>query len=481
MKNRLEKYHSELFKIALFRFDNKQQLEHLEGCWNSFISHKEEYLLGKNINEIFPFLDGINSQKPQNLPFVEIVNDCIVDITFTPDSNGFDLVFINSGMNRDKLQAIQQTANESVLREQRLLIEAERLEIENRAKSRFISSFSHELYTPLTSIIGYSERLLHQHTGGVDSFNQLEAVHRNSLYLRNMIDNILDQHRMDINQVNINLQLVSLEEIINDVLKIVAINQRKPEVIYKTVWNCRQEPLLLLDKQHVTQVLINLLSNAFKYTKQGRVTLEISKDTEIISFTITDTGIGIPKHELEKVQVNYLRASNADAYPGTGIGLSLSRQLVYLMHGEMFLDSTINEGTTVQIKIPYKEQIKETESLAGYKVLMIDDDPDVMALLEYYLDQENITFTGLADSKMALSILENKLFDLVMVDYYLDGDSGVKLVETIRKQGYKGKIVMVTASTESDLKEKALSSGCDDMMLKPVNNQQIMTHIKKDL
>ena len=481
MKNRLEKYQSAIFQIALFRFNTKQQLEHLEGCWSDFTDHEEEYLLGKEISEIFPFLQGINPQKPQNLPFVEIVDNCIVDIRFIPDSNGLDIIFINSGMNRDKLREIQQTANESVLREQRLLIEAERLEIENRAKSRFIASFSHELYTPLTSIIGYSERLLHQHTGDANSFNQLEAVHRNSLYLRNMIDNILDQHRMDINQVNINLQLVSLEDIINDVLKILAINQRKPEVKYKTIWNCKHEPLLLLDKQHVTQVLINLLSNAFKYTKQGSVTLEISKEPETINFTITDTGIGIPKHELEKVQVNYLRASNADAYPGTGIGLSLSRQLVYLMHGEMLLESTIDQGTSVLVKIPYKEQVRETESLAGSQVLMIDDDPDVMALAEYYLGQENIVFTGLADSKRALSTLKNKSFDLVMVDYYLDGDTGVDLVEKIRKQGYKGKIVMVTASTESKLKHEVLSAGGNGLILKPVNNQHILTHLKKNL
>ncbi len=477
MKSRIGKYHAEVLRIALFRFDNEQLLEHLEGCWNDFTEHSESYLKGKQLSEIFPFLHGIDTQMPQELPFIEVFDKYIIDITLKPDAEGFDLLFINSGMSRDKLQEIQQIANESVLREQRLLIEAERLEIENRAKSRFIASFSHELYTPLSSIIGYSERLLHQHKVDTDSFNQLEAIHRNSLYLRNMIDNILDQHRMDIHQVNINLQLVSLEEIVNDVLKILGTNQCKPGVEYTTIWKCKYEPLLLLDKQHVIQVLINILSNAFKYTKQGNVTLEISQRSETVIFTVTDTGIGIPKHELDKVQVNYLRASNADAYPGTGIGLSLSRQLVNLMHGEMLLDSTLGEGTKVQVKIPYKEDTRESKPMAGNRVLMVDDDPDILAMTEYYLNRDNIEFTGIADAQNALAILENKSFDLVIVDYYLDGDSGINLIQQIRDNSYRGKIVMITASTETSIKNEALSAGCDGLLIKPISNQRILAHL----
>jgi len=390
---------------------------------------------------------------------------------------------LNSSVQRERHQIIQQVANNVSLERDDLEDENEELSEANKSKSKFISTFSHELKTPLTSILGYSELLLDSSTGA--SKHHADAIHRNGIYLLNLINNVLEQGRSEISQTIIVTKPTEIQDMIDSINYMVEPLAMKKQLGYSVHVTCPKNLILLLDQQHLSQVLVNLLSNSIKFSETGFVTLEVSYADELLQFIVTDTGIGIPEDELLNIMQPFGRAKHTQHIEGAGIGLSLSSKLVKLMGGHLNMQSELGEGTMVTVSIPAEESRLADEnapkSIANALVMIAEDDEDIFPLIKLYLEGDGIETIVATSPKKVLELLETNQPDLILMDHNLADENGVELTGKILESGYPGKVVMVTATSGEAIVRQAMAAGCVDFISKPVDRDTLLRRVRKQL
>jgi signal transduction histidine kinase len=229
----------------------------------------------------------------------------------------------------------------------------------NLAKSVFLAKMSHHLRTPLNAVIGYSELLLEDSelSGGGEQMADLQRINRAGRHLLSLVSDVLDMSKIDFDNIELMIQPFDLRNFIDDVAATCRslVTQNGNELLIEEGSDLG---VIVSDETRLRQVVINLLSNAGKFTRQGRVTLRVSRvndaagDTVVIA--IEDTGIGISAENLAKLfkDFNQADASTASKYGGTGLGLALSRKLCHLMNGEIGVESEVGRGTVFSIRIP---------------------------------------------------------------------------------------------------------------------------------
>jgi len=196
--------------IAGFSFDNDHLLITADGSIEYYFPNPNTITSDTAANDLFPFLVGIDPAKEKEFPYIEMPNGVIVDAFIKPTTVGYDVVLIDMALQRDKHQQVQQIANV-------VSLQKDEISAENEAKSKFISTFSHELKTPLSSILGYSELLTEPDKAGLNIEANATAIHRNGIYLLNLINNVLEQGRADIQQTTISTSPVKLSDMLDSV------------------------------------------------------------------------------------------------------------------------------------------------------------------------------------------------------------------------------------------------------------------------
>jgi signal transduction histidine kinase len=232
----------------------------------------------------------------------------------------------------------------------------ERLRALDRAKADFVSTVSHELRTPLTSITGYLEMLSDGDGGPLpdDAQRMLEIIDRNALRLRNLIEDLLTQSRIDAGRLRLNIERIGVQDLVERVQK----SMRPLAMAADIKLNFHSVDGLLAiegDGPQLEQVLTNLVSNGIKFTPPGgTVTLEAHRHGAAVVITIRDTGIGIPSDEISDLSTRFFRASNAvaAAFAGTGLGLSIVAEIIERHGGTLTVDSEVNVGTTIEVRLP---------------------------------------------------------------------------------------------------------------------------------
>jgi len=232
----------------------------------------------------------------------------------------------------------------------------------NKAKSDFLASMSHELRTPLNAIIGYSEMLIEEaDDDGLDTYSEdLSKINSSGEHLLTLINDILDLSKIEAGKMDLHIEEFDLEDILKQVeataKPLVEKNKNKLIIKSKT-----KKLKLQNDQTKLRQILFNMLSNAAKFTKKGTVTLSISKNTNNITFAVTDTGIGMNEEQLSKVFEEFTQAESSTSkdYGGTGLGLPISKKMTEMMGGEMKVESEESKGTTFSIIIPIRVKEKE--------------------------------------------------------------------------------------------------------------------------
>ena len=258
------------------------------------------------------------------------------------------------------LQRERQTAEEQSQRLAELAdkyaSEKTRAESANRSKSEFLANMSHELRTPLNAIIGFSEIMTAEMFGALGSAKYAEYVadiRKSGQFLLDVINDILDMSKIEAGRTDLELETFAFSPIVDDVLRLVG--PRANESGIQLSADCDTDVTLRADKRAVKQVLINLLSNAVKFTPEGgRVSIVSSVTAGALQFSITDTGIGIPKRDIEKLGRPFEQVENqfTKSKGGSGLGLAISRSLVELHGGSLTIASVLNKGTTVTVSLP---------------------------------------------------------------------------------------------------------------------------------
>ena len=398
---------------------------------------------------------------------------------------------------------------------------ARRLEASNRYKSQFLANVSHELRTPLNSILLLSKMLAGKDSGlGPDQANQARVIHEASTDLQTLIDNILDLSRIEAQRTNFHLAQIDLPQLLEGVMELVRPQFDVKGLSLKLEVEEAAPRLIESDPDKLRQILKNFLSNSVKFTQTGGVILRLEAAEPVDScncdlrISLIDSGIGIPPSKQKHIFDAFRQAdgSTSRRYGGTGLGLTISRQLAQLLGGHIELSSTEELGSTFSLLLPVEfdrgrtsaDQIFTTdtpepvageedeielvperdERFIGRHVLLVDDDVHSLLSLTPLLESWGLELTAAGDGNEALEVLEDEDdISIILMDIIMPGMDGYDTIKMIRSQErFKGlSIIALSAKTEDLDLEACLEAGADDFVIKPVGPKDLKESIARHL
>lgn len=371
----------------------------------------------------------------------------------------------------------------------------------NKAKSRFLSNMSHEIRTPLNSIIGFSEVLFSENLTKKQQAT-LKNVILSSKHLLQLINNILDLSKIEVEKIEFDYLTVNLKQEIDKIVNIINFKSKNTTCDFIVETDGIEVNNVIIDPLRFTQIIVNLVGNAAKFTEQGSVTLKViskvESDSEIlINIDIMDTGIGVSPEDQEKLFNPFEQVDSASnrKFSGTGLGLSITKKLIHLMGGEITLESELGKGSNFRVsllvspgdvnKISYiKEEKAVTEETINYEelhILIAEDNPFNQQLMKKYLEKINVKYTFAQNGLEVIDLLEREKFFLIFMDIQMPQMDGLMATEIIRKnEKFKDiPICGLSANAFKEDKELALKTGMDFYLEKPVSKKQIIEVLNK--
>ncbi|HET6733022.1 GAF domain-containing protein [Mycobacterium sp.] len=360
------------------------------------------------------------------------------------------------------------------------------LEIASHHKSEFLASMSHELRTPLNAVIGFSEVLLDRMFGELNERQDeyLRDIWNSGRHLLELLNEILDLSKVEAGQMVLEPTTFSVESALEYSLAMVRERATR-HAITVTVEVAEDVGTVELDELKFKQVLLNLLSNAVKFTPDGgSVSIRAYREGTALTVTVTDTGIGVAPEDQERIFESFQQGRRgAPKEEGTGLGLTLSRRLVGLFGGRMWLDSTPGAGSTFGFSIPgLFERQQEAISPGNGKlpvIVLVDDDRASLDLLEAYLDGSPTRVLRARDGVEALEVIRGVLPAAVVLDIKLPRLDGWQVLAELKADPVTAVIPVVIASVVDD-RPRGLSLGADTYLLKPIRRDELvdaLTHV----
>ena len=366
-----------------------------------------------------------------------------------------------------------------------LQLAKEKAEKASKARAEFLSTVSHELRTPLNAINGITHLLIEENPKP-SQMNYLTSLRFSGNYLLTFINEILEINRIESDAIetenlNFNLKLL-LVNIKNSLKELASINNNAFTIeVGENIPN-----FIIGDPTKLSQIFLNLINNALKFTKNGEVKViltvnEINEEFTSIHFKIVDTGIGIPKEKMESVFDSFSQGSIEinRKYGGTGLGLTIVKKLVHILGGKINLESEVGKGSLFSFDLSFKigsdEQIigekltvQNDTILQGKKVLLIEDNKINQMITKRMVENKGMICADVIDNgEDAIEAVKNNVFDLVLMDVHLPGINGTIATQTIRTFDKKIKIIALTAISLNENREMLLSYGMDDVITKP--------------
>ncbi|WP_010557163.1 response regulator [Pseudoalteromonas marina] len=367
----------------------------------------------------------------------------------------------------------------------------------NKAKSQFLANMSHELRTPMNGILGMGEVLLRDTTLTDEQRDLLETQQKSSKNLLQILNDILDFSKIEANAMQISPRATLLAPFIENIHSLFSpiihsnnvefIIQRSPDL----------PDCLNVDDLRLNQIIINLLSNAQKFTQAGFVRLSFDYKDEQLTVSVSDSGIGIEKEQqlLLFSEFTQADASVARKYGGTGLGLAICQGLIKKMEGEITLNSVPGLGSTIKFSIhALKAQIvdlakrvqeQSLPDLINKHILLVEDNPINRQVIAKMLEPTAVTITMANDGLEALKTLKSNVFDLILMDCQMPNMDGYECTIRIREneigEDKRVPIIAITANAYEEDKQRCLDVGMDDFISKPVNSQGLYSVIANNL
>lgn len=380
----------------------------------------------------------------------------------------------------------------------------EKAEESDKLKTAFLSNLSHEIRTPMNSIIGFSELLTKQETPIEQKQNYLNYINNSGTILLNLIDDIIDIAKIQSGQLNIKKQKVVLDHLLFDIYSSyvqLCKSKKGDEVAF--LWNQRNKYgsiKLHTDPLRLRQIFTNLLGNALKFTDKGSIEfgyyLESIKDKECLLFYVKDTGIGLSSQNKELIFTRFYKIEDDSMklYRGAGLGLAITKSLVSLLDGTIWVDSEIGRGSTFYFALPIKDveisvqtDVRPADKeislqQIGNKVVLVAEDEDINYIyIEEILRKYNANVIRAKNGLEAVEKVRNNKIDLVLMDIKMPVMDGYQATEQIKAIYDKLPVVAQTAFAFSEEKDKIISCGCNDYIAKPIKPNELLKILSKYL
>jgi signal transduction histidine kinase/CheY-like chemotaxis protein len=368
-------------------------------------------------------------------------------------------------------------------------------EAANQAKTRYVAGMTHELRTPLNSILGYAQILLKDEQVQGPRRASVATIHRSGEHLHGLIDGLLDLARIEAGRLRLDPAPLPVHEFLDDLVRMVAPQAEAKGLVFKLETSGRIPGYVNADAKRLRQILINLLSNAVRFTDHGSVTLRLDHRREVARFEVIDTGIGIAAQDQERIFLPFERGSagrrTGDA--GTGLGLTITHLLTQLMGGELTLKSAPGEGSTFTARLYLREIATPTQArithrpVTGYlgarrTLLVVDDQPTQRQMLVGLLMPLGFHIREAASGSECLESVRERCPDAVLLDVSMDDMDGWETARQIRAAGFGDvPIIMVSANAFENQPAKLAEAGCQGFVDKPVIESELLAALQRHL
>ena len=400
---------------------------------------------------------------------------------------GKDLERLNKSLS-DEVEYVKEVETE--------LVEArDRAEQMSAAKGQFLANMSHEIRTPMNGVIG-TLQLLEASELTETQREYASTAHKSAEALLSILNDILDLSKIEAGKLSLEEISFDLREVISDITTLHSLSADKKKVVLRSEIDTSLPEFVIGDPTRIRQLLVNLISNALKFTEKGEVCVKLKVQTSdaaqaVVRIEVSDTGVGIEKVTLEKLFNAFTQAdgSTTRKYGGTGLGLAIVKQLVSLMRGKLGVESEPRKGSTFWFEIPLGiaqngqkkkplEEVKEKRKLPSARILLAEDNPVNQMVACRMLEKLGLEAVVAGNGNLALKQLESEKFDAVLMDCQMpemDGFAATRILRDYEKQMSKPHITVIamTANVMEGDRERCLDAGMDDYIGKPVQLEEL--------
>jgi PAS domain S-box-containing protein len=383
----------------------------------------------------------------------------------------------------------------------------------NKAKSLFLAKMSHEIRTPMNAIMGVVEIQIQDETLPPKIKESFAMIYNSSSLLLGIINDILDLSKIEAGKMELVLAKYEIASLINDTVQL-NIMQNSKRIVFELFIDENIPMELIGDEIRIKQILNNLLSNAFKYTEEGKIKLSIfaeneNKDNIILVFIINDTGYGMTEEQIRKLfSTEYIRFNleSNRSISGTGLGLNITQHLVHIMGGKISADSKLGKGSTFTVRLPQStagsnilgkklaeslmqlrsidKVVKKAQIIREYmpygSVMIVDDVDSNLFVAKGLMIPYGLSVDTVSSGLSAINkIKSGKVYDIIFMDYMMPEMDGMEAVKIIRELGYKHPIVALTANALIGQAKIFLENGFDDFLPKPIDVRQLNAILNK--
>jgi CheY-like chemotaxis protein/HPt (histidine-containing phosphotransfer) domain-containing protein len=379
----------------------------------------------------------------------------------------------------------------------------------NSAKSRFLANMSHEIRTPMTAIIGYSDmtyRLLEDQT---EAKQNIEAIQTNGKHLLALINDILDLSKIESGKMEFEKIDFSVIEVLSNIVSLMNSKAAEKKLELSVNYHSSIPRTINSDPTRLRQALLNLIDNAIKFTSSGSVNVEVGifgpETNQMIEFKVIDTGSGIEARRMDSIFKPFTQADSTITrnYGGTGLGLTITQEIVKALDGNINVESTIGKGTIFTVQIPVgsldgvemidnpAEEMAYSKSKSSDKildevrfvgrVLLAEDTPANQKIINYILGELGLEVETVTDGKEACQAVKERDFDLVLMDLHMPVMDGMEATKQIRTFNQEIPIVALTADAMRRTRQKCQEGGFSGFASKPIVYKELINELSKYL
>ena len=381
-----------------------------------------------------------------------------------------------------------------------LAVAKQRADAANRAKSVFLANMSHELRTPLNAILGHAQIMSRKASLHHDQQVAVKAISKSGNHLLTLINSVLEMSKIESGQAVLTPSSFTIDSLINDMKAMFDERVKQKDLVLAIKRDPNVTTTVKADRGKISQILINLLSNAVRHTSSGAVTLRVRSNGEFggtfrLIFEVEDNGPGIAAEDLEKIFDPFVQTDHKDSrQTGTGLGLAISRQYAQLMNGDLTVDSHVGQGSIFCLQIPVvkagslslEEESTPARRIVGiagerrdFRVLVTDDDPANREVILGLLSPLGFEIQEAADGQEAIDLFVDWSPHLILMDIRMPVMDGLEAIQTIKstEKGRSTPIIGVSASAFEEDRHKVLKSGADEFIAKPIREAELWEKI----